>query len=1020
MAPDAARAPPLELQGPPRYLRERGLTPSPAATAARRQRSALRATNEDSISAHSKKNHKKGRKTASHTPSSRALPTPRQAHHPPGHSRHSHDEVRKHSRSKQRGGTGEASEQMKDGKIEGAVSVKEEQVHGRGTVVAPALDALSELHTATTETGVTATPSAPAYALGEQNVEQTMLQSPQQHPVRNACDALSPVGLPSEHSRPTPGGTRLGGAAAMGGAASEADIRAPPPRARSPGHRRDPHSSLDPAGRAVDRVSSQTLLDGASGEHSHGHGNSVDVGAGVKLAVPVLSAHSCVGSACRVPAALGESGPPGPAAWDPAQLRDHGDAHAPIPHRHTGHDGELQEEGGHKWESSHPRRSSGVSASPFGTELLSAAQQPSHRPAGSIQNSSHRFGVPFSTSGAAANRAPPLSGVAATAAGGMRFSASQQLTGTSPILKSFVAESFNSYLPGYSTVLGSGVPTDSMRRVRAAAGSFDRSTNLLKKTKQDEAAVELEVAVLAEPVEELPPHDILERYDALLKRYETQRRRAASNNDVSDMAALFSLVVHITLPSRMTAPASEVDAEAVGGGKGSQQQQPVTIGDVKAEVTLRTGIPSLQQCLVYEAMSLQDALPVHLLLSADADWDDSNDADGNCLRLLCVPLKANAGSQWPSPRRRHSTIAAGASETRVTAALEVNRAEAGEDVDDLKSLLLLSPARRGVSTVKTAPPPPQQQQQLSSSTVEAAPSVRRGAVPFIFSKGTIASHTAARRKHSDAPGMERDAVALHIDRLRRRYFGDGSQDPSHGAAMQSSGNTRDYIPFHAPPRSRDDMLHAADELHPRGYMEHADPVVHTLQQRLLLTQLTAHSGSPANRHGARTAAGGDGMWVGLSQTENWDAAATLSDALIAALPAPPVRQSPSHHGGVAHVDEKKIATGPSAPAAAAARARFSVDPLPATTTAAAPTSRGAVGATGTTIPVLLRTPPHTQRSSPQDVRENPSTRDADTEDGGDGGVEESWLTSSHATAYSAKAMDKVEVALSHSLSTVSY
>ncbi|KPA80839.1 hypothetical protein ABB37_04264 [Leptomonas pyrrhocoris] len=1051
MAPDAPRAPPAELQGPPRYLRERGLTPSPSAIAARRRSSARRAADEkrkdSSNSTPEKKKGRKGRRSASRTPSPGTVSSggSRGRHsHPLSGRSHEKDHKHRHHHNRHRDAAEPTSKAKRNGKKE-KTSAREARVLGRGTVLAPACDTVDS-HSAATA----AAPSLRGPPLTVQQLEQQ-----QQQLGWNARDALSSTSFQSLHRQSPPVGGRD-----REGAARGADIRAPPPRANSPSNRLNPRPSLGPAGRESARDRSQRTLDDASNKRRGGSCSGLDEDTAVDLTVPVLSAHHRARTAWPASTTRRGSGPPGPAAWDNDQRRGSGDPPTSSRCRYGGCD----DDGDDVHANDRAQRSSsrtGVAPPPGAYSLPPSAQQQQPAfpdPADSVQHPSHRFGLPSSSAGAGG--------------GGARFSASPHLAGASPILDSYVAQSFNSSLPGHSTVLGGGggAPATSHRHARAAGVNSARKRSLLKHSKQDQAEVELEVAVLAESVEELPPTDTLEHYAALLRRYEAQQqqqqqRRAAPHADDGDIASLFGLVVHMVLPSQAT-PADALNEEgaAPSSTEAAQPPSPVTIGAVKDEVALRTGIPALQQCLVYEAMSLQDSLPVHLLLSAAADdeeeGEEGDDAEGRRLRLLCVPLKADATPTWPSPRRRSSVAGAGA-ETRHVRAPGGNEKEAdtaSDDVDDLTSLLLLSPVRHGVSTTQTAP------QDLPGSTTEAAPVARRGAVPFTLSDGTIASPATtasatvkriqndAAAQRSGAPGTAQEAVSRHIDRLRRLYLDDGNRDPNDDDAAASAAaaavNTNGYDASSPPsmlPPPRDYLLHPAYQLNQTGGVESADPVVHALQQRLLLSELTAPSTTT-------TTTGTGGSSRAIPAVYRGAAAAALSDALLAALPAPPVRRPNSHisGGGVAvgRGGADGVISGYSAPTAAAlavqrtqptrrpstatptsstaaaaaaeavARTRFAIHPLPTSTNAPTPTLSAATGPTVSSAAVQRRTARsegfYPQKSALPDAKANGSQRGSDTEDSFGGGVDASWLSSSHASAYSARDAGEVGVAMSPS------
>jgi hypothetical protein len=1130
MAPDAARAPPLEVQGPPRYLRERGLTPTTSVLAARRSRrrhrrgsssggssssGVSRATPEKNVPAakakkwgsHRGKSAGHASSGTSHTPSPRAVSTVHSSdgrgrrsskqHRgrlintdgeggvvTPSESRRHHHQQRQRpssrlrSREKDHGSSHHGREEEKPSKNNGAEGLtddpapaKEARRRSRGAVVAPAYDTFDALNATSTPPPL----QVPTLTVRQLEEQKRLLEQQRAQQLQwNVQHEPSSVSFRSLQSRPAvpPGpagrfGLPGGGGGGDGGSADP--IRAPPPRATSPSNR--PHQRSSFGGVGDDDAG------GPAHQQTRRPNSMVGDDIDVDLAVPVLSAHGRKERTWPLAlhvAAGGESGPPGPAAWSAAGAPGRaggggGGAPAVSLHRYE------------RWEEEEERRERGaavsVAARRSGRTTSSALQrQPSSRPAEPLQHPSCRFGLPASSNDRSAREQPKSTsrGTAAAPAVTIPAAPSPQLAGTSPILHSYVAQSFSSYLPGSSTMLGRTTATASqqLQQQQRLTTASDSDPSRRKEAQGQRAssgtAVGLEVAVMAERVAELPPPDVLEHYDALWRQCEArQQHRGGNPSSNSDVAALFSLVVHITLPYQTVA------ATASPVGAAIPARQLVTVGDVKDEVALRTGIPSSQQCLVYEAMSLQDSLPVHLLLSADDDEEEA-DADGasagRCLRLLCIPLMADAELRWPS-RKRHHGVASPGSEAR-SLATEQNSVAGergkggGDSVDDLRSLLLLSPARHGVSSAHAQS---QQQQQQKQQVVvgregnsEAAPATRRGAVPFFLSHlpTTTATVSAATRsinriddgaawQRRDAQAVEPDAAVMqHIERLRRLYLDNGANSTSFSSGTTAAAATQAVVSA-APasvassvfPGPREYLFNAEYQLNSSGRVEHADPAVHALQQRLLLSQLTAPS-SAVHSTSVSPAVQGS-AWARMTHTRGSDggvvaaaaspASAALSDALIAALPAPPVRQSSTS------CDERIVRGRPTPRGAApflppqqqqqhqqrqqefaatlAAPLRFASDPLVATTpltfgvTTAAAVTAG-VAPMSSKISVLRRT---THRL-PAGGEEG----DLDSEGSG-GGVGASWLESARTSVSSHPAvMDEVEVAMSQAASTLNY
>lgn len=1042
MAPDAARAPPVELQGPPRYLKERGLTPSPRATAASsRNRSAREAGADKRASPRSNSHtpspravsHRDGEKQRKKERGSRkrtdkGVSSPSHSHLSP-HREHTHKHHRRRSNSvssatthdKKKRESRERGEKAggRGGGVADVVAMKEARLRGRGSVVAPPYTAED---TASMD-GVVGPSSLLAPGLTVEHLEEQKRRLQRQRQQQLEWDVrneLSSVSFQSFQSRPLGGNGRF----------AVTDVRAPPPRATSPSHR----SQL---GRVDAGAASLP-----PGETCREDAPDVD------LTVPVLSAHRDTRSGRpRSITRGGEkdytssdidpklSGPPGPAAWMPSQRGGAGSAAvfaataASAAHRYercdsdtANREGDAAAGGGDGVRNAEKNGSSGR---PGGATRQSGvsprrvrASLPADRPsptAAAGASLSHRFGVSPTASITAAT--------AAAAARPPRFSASPHLAGTSPIAHSYVAQSFNSYLPGGSTVLGDGANVNG-KRTSSGAG--------------------VEVAVLAARVAELPPPDVLEHYDHLLRRYRQQERSTMASDvmhpdDSAEVRSLFSVVVHLSLPPQATARRRQ--QQDVEDDEASAAQ--VTIGNVKDEVALRTGIASGEQTIVYEAMALQDSLPVHLLLSAD---DLEGGEDGHSLQLLCVPLvaaPAEARRAVPSSRRTSAATTTATplkSRRRGDAGGGGGVATAADSEDSQRSLLLLSPSRyaaapsAAISAAAAPPPLLNGEQRRRGSDADAAP-VRLGAVPFTFSPATVERRAAesGQRISSRDDGVQRTAVAgdeeraisQHIDRLRRLYL----QDHGSSGADRPTSTGSNHNGFTALPNPRDYLLEPSFEINRTGIVEHANPHVHNLQQQLLLSQLTAAGPSSAAAQ-TRVPASESAWQVARSRARDAQGTAAtgvsarshtgsvLSDALLAALPAPPVRNAHYSNGsssgvvlsggGMKHNAPSRSAPHPMqtpASSTAAAAQRFATNPRSFSSS----TPTAAAGAAAH-ISVLRHTPPSSAFTSGRTAaaanavagggggggRAGWSDSDAaEWEDGGGGGgVGASWLASS--------------------------
>lgn len=442
---------------------------------------------------------------------------------------------------------------------------------------------------------------------------------------------------------------------------------------------------------------------------------------------------------------------------------------------------------------------------------------------------------------------------------GATLSSSPQPTSTSPIARSYVVQSFSSFLPGESTVLRGahdrGGPSPSSAPPPSSRAS-DPSADIAAATSMP--AVIIEVAVVAAAAPSLPEPEVLQRYEDMLRN-----RHAGNGNGCSggvsrhdgrvaqrgaqqrytdeDLAAAFDFIVHIRLG---TAAA-------------------VTVRDIKDEVELRTCVPVAQQCLVYDAVLLQDCLPVCLLPLA-ADDDDGvgggQRAGTDCWRLVCVPLSSDSSvaAMARQTRRIQSPPRAVASPAAGAGAADATRYGDGGDeaAAALRPLLLMSPVR------------PKTRTSRATEARATSPPRRPGAVPFTLSNGTTAAASAtglastatatASASTAATTGTMEQAVSEHINRLRRQYL----SNPE----MSDRWSGRGGFGFAV----------AAEE----GAPEHADLSTMAMtgvlqptrqQQDLLLSPLRAAPTPSA---------------CALPPPRRTE----LSDGLIAALPPPPVRR----------------------------------------------------------------------------------------------------------------------------------
>ncbi|KAG5487069.1 hypothetical protein LSCM1_07739 [Leishmania martiniquensis] len=484
---------------------------------------------------------------------------------------------------------------------------------------------------------------------------------------------------------------------------------------------------------------------------------------------------------------------------------------------------------------------------------------------------------------------------------------SPPLMGTSPIARSYVVPSPSSYLGGDATVLfgvhhrrdlapscvSPSLPLSSSR-------AFDASTDATAATSM--AVARIAVAVVAAAAPSLPEPEVLERYEDMLRfglggcgvgeprrNGDGDARQAAPQcYTAEELSAAFDLVVHIRLANAATA----------------------TVSDIKGEVERCTGLPATQQCLVYDAMSLQNCLPLHLLLFAVDEGTDSSPADERevqprsdgsvggerdaitaakaaygCLRLVCVPLSSDSAAattmtqqtrQIESPPRAAGSLAAAAAAAdtaalppRSTAPATGIRHDSRRDDETAapRSLLLMphvSPNTRASSAAAAAS--------------LASPLQRPDARPFTLSHDTSAAASAMRLASKGAASaspvaatdeMER-VVSEHINRLRRLYLSDaemGNESSRVGSASAVVGMRRG--PEHAEPLST------------------AASTVGARRDRDRFSPLSAAAPVPSRAYRSAMMDGSSHPTIGVGPLPH---RAVLSEVLVAALPAPPARR----------------------------------------------------------------------------------------------------------------------------------
>ncbi|KAG5511427.1 hypothetical protein JKF63_07390 [Porcisia hertigi] len=387
--------------------------------------------------------------------------------------------------------------------------------------------------------------------------------------------------------------------------------------------------------------------------------------------------------------------------------------------------------------------------------------------------------------------APPVARPAST------FTASPPLKNTSLIQRSCVAQSV------WSGLLDDSMrPLGAHRRVGPAMPSASQPLSSPRAASTSAAitgatsvpVVTIEVAVVASAASSPPGLALLELYENVWKRWcsrngrvgskgvarrdsqSTQPTRQTWHTD-EDLATVFDLVERI--------PLTTVDT--------------VTVGDIKCEVEWRTGLPAAQQCLAYDAISLHDCLPVHLLLST-ADQYSNKSSDGSvgaerdaaigeeagdvCLRFVCVPLSSDssalmmAAAPWNdrvglSPRASsQSTAGDDCANTPARGRASMSAMSHDANKSD-RGGVITSPSRNSMSSI-----PPDTRAPVTAAAAAAAaapprdPQRRPGAVSFMSSYGTTTTAPAAT-SHID------QAVSMHISRMRRVYLNHaGTSDQS--------------------------------------------------------------------------------------------------------------------------------------------------------------------------------------------------------------------------------------------------
>ncbi|CAG9568242.1 conserved hypothetical protein [Leishmania major strain Friedlin] len=740
LAPNAARTPPADSRGPPRYLRARGITPSPAASSAR------------------------GRREVREPPQSRQNSRRRRPF-----SRRRGD---RHSSSR-----GSSHRHQGEGK------------QGKAQTASPPQPQSSEAASSDSQTPKSREMTAPPQLAVPAQLSNLLLPLPQNHrqlaPSDNQCgnQAQQEVQRRDRLSQPDDSGSAV---AETQEQEQECSARAPSPRSKSPA---SAHAS------SLHKCNGTTAAAArAPARRSH----VVDM----VLTIPRLS---------------------------PAQASPFAPSKQPQRTRRTGEDFRH-----------------GSSVQPAAWQ-----QQLSKRP---LQvGIPGRVGVPGK--GSAAAVVTPSAAQRGTA-----LSTSPQLVSTSPIARSYVVQSFSSHLPGESTVLlgahhrggpsPSSTPPPSSQAVGPSAG-VAAATSM--------PAVVIEVAVVAAAAPSLPEPEVLQRYEDMLRQWHAGNSNGCSGGAPrhdgreaqqwythNDLSAAFDLIVHIQLAAAAA----------------------VTVSDIKDEVELRTGLPAAQQCLVYDAVLLQDCLPVCLLPSA-ADDDGVDDERGAAMgrsagpdywRLVCVPL-SSASSPAAMARQTRRIESPPRAVASPAAATDATRYDDGGDeaAAALRSLLSVSPVR------------PRTQTSRAAEATATSPPRRPGAVPFTLSNGTtVTASTAATAGHTE------QVVSEHINRLRLLYLSNAEMSDQFGRADLG-------FPV------------AAVERAP----EHADPSTAAMagvrpptrpQRDLLLSPLREAPAVGAEHYRTRFGLSSSAAPISSACTPPPPRRTELSDALIAALPPPPVRR----------------------------------------------------------------------------------------------------------------------------------
>lgn len=430
---------------------------------------------------------------------------------------------------------------------------------------------------------------------------------------------------------------------------------------------------------------------------------------------------------------------------------------------------------------------------------------------------------------------------------GCRFAIPQQqplpavsaANAVSPVALNDAEASMNDAAPPSSLLSSSRSPWPMLQSsvVRPSVGDTEPSTH---------APTAIGVAVFRDSVGQLPDHDTLERYGQICQSWCCGGHDAppaellhwndhgGADDSAATQGSLASLIGAF-IQVRVASAAQLCD---------------VTVADIKNEVQFCTGTSAAALELVYDAMWLHDSLPLHLLLDASGDPDGRRDTAAPQLIFLCFSMKnailgltssqsGNAASLTPSRSRRTSLVG------------------------------LTSPSRPAKAEGGTTPTPP-------------PPALSAAATVAVTTATTTTANTTARAitagamlveegKLKDAvpqsrPGAVRFTLSTPLD-----WAGGGG-----GGGCNSSANSwskaNPVISQHlARLRLRYSISPAQDE-EGKTFRRPAQQQKHYSPSSLI-------SGDAS------------GLSVSGSGHATHSTAFPLSDALVAALPAPPVRPS---------------------------------------------------------------------------------------------------------------------------------